>query len=399
MNTTKSATISENTAKICILTSGHNPFDGRIFGREIRSMINHFNNITLIAPGTGTEQNPEEKLHLITFEPRRTTNLLHRVVPLLRLLRLALQQKSDVYHCHEPDALVVGLLCKLLFKSAVIYDAHEYHPEQLAGRTPYRLKGVVIFVFSLIERILVSMVDAVITVNEDLVQRYEQWGATAFLVPNYPHIDWYSPSHKIVTHNDQVTGIFVGGTERREVYSVVEGLGKIHKEHPELSLLIVGRIAVSDKTVIDQIVDHYNLRDCVQMRGIVAHNAIPDLLAQADFGFVTHAPYEVGAKSIATKTFEYMAAGLPILTDNITATHELITKEDAGWYFVGHDPMRIADTLRLIVSDSSARQQKGHHARAAFEARYNWQVILPNLLAAYTFVLKRLHTQEGDDKL
>jgi len=42
-----------------------------------------------------------------------------------RAFRLALSQRADIYHFHDPELLPVGVLLKLFTRAKGIYDSHE----------------------------------------------------------------------------------------------------------------------------------------------------------------------------------------------------------------------------------------------------------------------------------
>ena len=81
------------TAKICILTSVHPPFDGRVFHKEVKTLVKAGYDVVLIA-----QHNKEEVVDGIKIiplpKPRNRFERMTRVV--WKLFKLALKEKADI---------------------------------------------------------------------------------------------------------------------------------------------------------------------------------------------------------------------------------------------------------------------------------------------------------------
>ena len=91
--------------KVSIITTVHLPFDGRIFHKEAKSLANAGYKVTLIA-----QHNVREKVDEVNIVPLSTPrNRFTRIFGLgLQAFRLALQQKSDIYHFLPPRSVDNG---------------------------------------------------------------------------------------------------------------------------------------------------------------------------------------------------------------------------------------------------------------------------------------------------
>ena len=92
--------------KVCILTSVHTPFDTRIFHKQAKSLLKAGYDVTLIA------QHDKDELvggiRMVALP--KPKNRLWRMLGTWRVFKLALKQKAEIYHFHDPELLPWGWL-------------------------------------------------------------------------------------------------------------------------------------------------------------------------------------------------------------------------------------------------------------------------------------------------
>jgi glycosyltransferase involved in cell wall biosynthesis len=113
--------------------------------------------------------------------------------------------------------------------------------------------------------------------------------------------------------------------------------------------------------------------------GAVPYAQIPALLAKADIGVApfTTAPHPAlraaGFFWSPLKIYEYMAAGLPVVTAAIPPLDEIIRDGQEGALFPEGDLPALAAAIAHLLDAPAAAQQMGRAARARVVARYSWQ--------------------------
>jgi len=115
--------------RICILTTVHTPFDTRIFHKEAKSLAK-VHEVVLIAPDEERTDKELDGVRIITIKKPKS-KLLHQVT-MWRVFKAGFKQDCDVYHCHEPDSLMIGVLLKILKGKRIIYDIHEHWPSEIS---------------------------------------------------------------------------------------------------------------------------------------------------------------------------------------------------------------------------------------------------------------------------
>ena len=116
--------------------------------------------------------------------------------------------------------------------------------------------------------------------------------------------------------------------------------------------------------------------DSVEWLGAVPHAEIPGHLQAADVGLAPFSPEAFSALALGwfwspIKIFEYLAAGLPVVTADLPELRALLPDEVASFYPAGQ-PEALADRLADLASNRAVLRRMGRAARALAERRYTW---------------------------
>ncbi len=91
-------------------------------------------------------------------------------------------------------------------------------------------------------------------------------------------------------------------------------------------------------------------------------------------------------ESLPNKVFEYLSAGLPIVSHLTGLSGELVTKEECG--FVYNNSEELAAGLRWLAKDESVRKAMGTKARKVFQERFDACRIYPKMVDHLEYVVK-----------
>lgn len=92
------------------------------------------------------------------------------------------------------------------------------------------------------------------------------------------------------------------------------------------------------------------------------------------------APYRADAlQSLPNKAFEYMAAGLPVLSSLRGELHRLLADEGVGLSYVAGNPSSLADAVRRVTSNDGERNAMGARGRRLYERTYSTSAIYSGL--------------------
>lgn len=105
------------------------------------------------------------------------------------------------------------------------------------------------------------------------------------------------------------------------------------------------------------------------------------VVATADVGLVPHHADESWNTTIPNKLFDYMAAGLPVITSDAVPAARVVRESEAGLVYRSQDSDDLARCMRALA-DPALRAQFGAAGRRAIEMRHNWEADTTALLKA-----------------
>lgn len=112
------------------------------------------------------------------------------------------------------------------------------------------------------------------------------------------------------------------------------------------------------------------------------------------------AAYRKGAvQSLPNKPYEYMAAGLPLLSSLRGELNELISRERIGVNYESENPQSLVDAIVVLFNDAQLRKEFGENAKALFKDRFQAQAIYPKLAQFLEGIAGRFKVTNELDKV
>jgi glycosyltransferase involved in cell wall biosynthesis len=379
------STTGQGRAKVCVLTSVHMPFDGRVFHKEAKSLARAGYEVVLIA-----RHDKAEIVDGVRFVPLpEPKSRLQRMTHVLwRLYRLAVREDADVYHFHDPELLIVGLLLKLRGKK-IIWDVHEHYPNSILDKfwIAKPLRVATSKSFDLFESAVVRFFDYVIYTTPCVGARYASAKVPSGRIENYPIIELSErfksdPKDKI---------IYLGGMSRiRGLIEVIEAFASVAPRHPDWQLLLVGscRPATFDGELRD-LARQRGVEDRVQFIAWVPYEEKERLSAQASIGVITYLPYSNNTSCLPNKLFDYMLVGLPVIASNFPLYEEVVERNRCGLIVDPAKPEEIANAMDYLIQHPREAREMGRNGRRAVLEQYNWEAESNKLIEIYETVLGR----------
>lgn len=185
----------------------------------------------------------------------------------------------------------------------------------------------------------------------------------------------------------QLTLVFLGIVDEiRGLDSIVKAIAHASADSSgmQIRLLVIGDGPA--RRDLEDLADDLGVGDKVQFTGWIDSDERYDYLMEGDFGIIPHVDCELCQTTIPNKLFDYMAAGLPVLTTDLKPIREIVRSTECG-YVIPSDPGPMADRLRAIAAlDAEHVRQLRKNGRYAIETRYNWAHEEPKIRRTVTAV-------------
>ena len=235
-----------------------------------------------------------------------------------------------------------------------------------------------------VENFAAKRFDTVVTATPFIRERFRRLSSNVVDVNNFPilselhlpNLNWSKKERAVC---------YVGGiTKFRGIYEMIEAIGQT-----DAKLLLAGQFSPADGRNRAVIMPGW---DRVEELGQLNRNEVKEVLSRSMAGLVVLHPIINYIDSLPIKMFEYMSAGIPVISSDFPLWKEIIEGNQCGICVNPLNPGAIAQAIRWIVDNPDEAKQMGENGRRAVEEKYNWESESQKLLAMYGDLLK------NDDK-
>jgi glycosyltransferase involved in cell wall biosynthesis len=354
--------------RVCILTSVHAVNDIRVFQRQARSLAAAGYDVTYIVPHENNETVDGVRIVALPFPKNRSERVMGTM---LKTLRLARKEKADVYHFHDPELLPVGLLLKWFTRAAVIYDVHEDYRESISV-SPYMAKSAAKMVASWVddlEQFASTQFDAVVAATDHILQKFTS-AKKAICVHNYPVVGDFPTTSAGHSSDDAFKIIYEGHiTKDKGIEQTIKAIELI-EDVDGIRLQLCGRfIDAKYERHIKRLKGYKN----VDYLGWLDKSALYLKLREAVVGIICLSPTGNNVNALPNKLFEYMAAGLPLITSDFPIWKDLLAENKCGLTVNPLNPKDIAEKIMYLYNNPEEAKKMGENSRKAASTKYNWE--------------------------
>jgi glycosyltransferase involved in cell wall biosynthesis len=329
------------------------------------------------------------------FEPSRWKPwfLVKAAFITIRCILVVLATRADIYHAHVEHAFCAAWLAANLWHSGLIFDTPEltlYDPKII--RWP-RLRWLA---RTLVRR-LAARCDLYITGSPAYVPILRQlYGSQHFAV-----IRHMSPRHTSQRSNRLS---FPGLPEHTRI-ALYQGYLLPDRGLPMLvhaarflndhiAIVIMGQPFGSLADELHTMIETLGVEERVKIVPAVPYSELLDWTASADLGLLLLPPdYSLSInKCLPNKFFEYLQAGLPILSSRLEVVAPLIKRYQLGRVLNDLTPQKIATTINDLLSEQQREYWQYLHIRTqrtVAERRWYWEEEQQRLVRAYQFLWQR----------
>jgi len=393
--------------KICMISTRHSLDDARIVHKEAMSLAaagnevvilfscnHHFeylgNDGRVIATGTRPNGETMHKGLRVLGRPKRQ-RLWGKWRTYLELSHLAFTIRADVYHAHEPDlALAIAIRAKRLLarhnhKALVVHDMHEYNPGEPVDKSPVWLKIPTLLIHMLWDKFTMNWVDYIFTANS-IVTGYALVlshrmnvdvlynGPIMKLFEQSPPRIWNDKDRLILCHEGSLPF-------DRGLKEMIEAIDELRDR---VRLLIIGDLFGEEKKWLEREISRRSLKDTITVTGWLPYEKVGESLNDCHVGLILFREcMENRMAGPPNKLFNYMNAGLPVLSIDFPEMRRIIFEENCGILIQNQSVGAIIDGIEVLLSNSENLKQMGENGQCAIRERYSWECMEKKLLFGY----------------
>jgi glycosyltransferase involved in cell wall biosynthesis len=251
----------------------------------------------------------------------------------------------------------------------MVYDSHEY----FIGAPELVNRPFVQRIWKSIEKQILPKIKDTFTVNDSIAGLYrKEYGIEMKVVRNIPPARATRPGltrSELGLPEDKHIIILQGAgiNIQRGAEEAVEAM----KYLSDTILLIVGGGDVID--ILKDNVKKLNLDDKVIFKPKQPFDRLMHFTQCADIGLTLDKDTNINYRfSLPNKLFDYIHAGVPVLSSNLPEIRKIIEMYDIGMIINSHDPKHIASTARLMLNDKVRRAAWKRNLKKA-AAELNWE--------------------------
>ena len=326
-----------------------------------------------------------------------TTELVEKYIDSHIRLYNGIDSKFDVYHCHDPNTLPIGIELAKRDNAKVVYEAHEYFPDYLilewymGNSFKYELTKLL----TKAREAYIKNVHGVITASEEMAQALVDYyklerNPTTILNTRYKE-DFLMAEQKKNEFNlrekykidEQRNILFFQGIVEpsRGIDYIVQALPFIDN----VTLLIAGESKYSHQEELESIAHKLGCSEKLIFTGYLQSKELLAYTYQSDINLYFGKPTVLNMEfTIPNKMFDYLHSCKPMILSDLQSLKSFVTKYDIGEVINIHEVnvREIANQISGLIEDTERYNTIVNNMKATKE-RFVWEEEEIKLFALY----------------
>ncbi|MEI6594936.1 MAG: glycosyltransferase [Bacteroidota bacterium] len=372
---------SNKNIKVCHFASVHTIVDTRVFYRECVSLAKHFD-VTYIGIGNFSGMRDGVKIIGVHNPETRLKRLFNTT---FKVCYLALKEDADIYHFHDAEMIVFGILLRILGKK-VIYDIHENTYEDIMNKpwVPQRTKFFLGKSYRLMEWFASLFMPFILVIG-----RVEF--AKRFMTKNYTIIQNFADTNelkkfRIADRSKLANNLFYIGTVYDYYYNfskLIEAIYLLKQQNKIVQLHCVGYLGTLVERGLQNDENYKAVKDQITFYSHIVHPGGFEISKICKIGICLKNQPEEILVSHERKFFEYMAIGMPMITCDSHIYKDIIDQYQVGKYVDLEDANALSKTIDNLFTNDAELLQMSKNCITASEQKYDWESQEKLLLELY----------------
>lgn len=323
---------------------------------------------------------------------------LHLILPFYgivlgrKIKKIIIENDIDIIHVHDLPFCNIGVRLKKKCNLKLVCDQHEFYSNWIVNTAHYNtFLGKIVKLLSnwkKFERKNLKQADLVITVEEPLRQIYiKKVGIKPnkiINVPNTPSSDIFNEDNLqkdiIRKYKDNFVIFYAGGIDRlRGIDLVINSLKEMSKYIPEIKFVLAGNIFKGFDPI--GFGKKNNVSKYMEYIGFVPLSKLPSYIFASDICiFTPPANRDEINKTIATKIYQYISMGKPVIVSQVKMMKEFVQNNNVG--FVVNNSKEFAEVIFRYYKDKNLQKKLSLNCKRTSD-KYKWEKTVDDLIRFY----------------
>ncbi len=363
--------------KIIHLSSVHNALDSRIVHKELMCLQRYFSSYYLCLNAKNNFK--YENIEIISLNVNYYGKIKRIFFSPIRLFIKALKLNGDIYHFHDPELMIIGILLKM-FGKRVIYDIHENLRGMIFSRKWIKnhfIKKIIMHYAWFLDRLTIHVVDGIVLARPDLKKYYSRKKNIVF--KNVPNLQKYNIKNNERKQKNNIPVIIYSGglTQIRGICQLIEAM---HILKGKAILWLMGPWLEDD---LQKRCENLRGYKYVKYIGILPYGEHFQYIKQADFGIIPFLPAPNHNTTLPNKPFEYILNNIPVLMSNFK--YWKIIFNNIAYFFDPTNPHDIAKIIEKAIQSNNTDMLK--NAKKRLYSEFNLEIECKKLITFYKKIL------------
>ncbi|MGB9663343.1 MAG: glycosyltransferase [Ignavibacteria bacterium] len=362
--------------KVAIISTGHPPFDERIFNKIGLSLIKFGYDVSIIV----TNANLKTEISSIKINGIDLT----REIGVKNKFRFIISELKNynpdiIINC-EPVPVLISYLFTLIQKNLrpakIIYDITEWYPENIYLKRKGLKKFFLFLIGHLINFLATNFADYLFIGEETKLIRYRKYSPRKkfSIISYYPVIDYYKHSTKKIENNEITfgyAGVISVSRGLKIYYDVLSSLKTKFTDY-RFCFILAGKFETEDEKIYLQRFE--NLKIDFQYFKWTDYENFSKHLEPVHICLDIRPPNKIYERSLPIKIFDYMALGKCIVASNYQPIKQIFEIANCGILVDPLDIDGIVNKISELIQKPELIYQLGVNGRNAAEKIYNWTI-------------------------
>ena len=362
-----------NKKRICLVTSGHPPFDERIFWKFAMSLCESGYTVSIIC---STQEITKTVNGISTTGFDGFSSPKKKKIDLF--LALINQFNPDLIICSEILPVIAALKFRKENKNTkIILDITEWFPENVAFKFKGFKRWLKYFQLVLPYVYFLQKVDHLIIGEDSKRKRYDYLASSIpkTIIGYYPVLKYFNYKKPDLLKEEIIFGYAGVITYERGIQTLLNASKLIAEKCPDkkFKLLFFGKFTYkNEEDDFKQKISYMdNLK--VEFSDWTDYDKMSSAIERMDICFDLRTRNFIYSNSLPIKIFEYMACGKPFICSDIKPIREELDFEKYGLLINPDESNSVVNAISTYLDNPKIADKHSLNARKLIEENKNWE--------------------------